>query len=177
MKRFVGLTLAFSGAIFGLFVVNLILYSYNPQYHEALEAAVAGDSHIPVVTADGTCTSNVQMASDVDKSRTDNIQMASGVDGSKTDNIQMASGVDGSKTDNIQVVAGEEEIQADRSLIDIPEQDENAGFPLSASYEKEAKSEETPAKPSVVNKEYHEDCGTGEGYWIIQYSDGSVEVE
>ena len=163
MKRFVGLTLAFSGAIFGLFVVNLILYSYNPQYHEALEAAVAGDSHIPVVTADGTCTSNVQMASDVDKSR--------------TDNIQMASGVDGSKTDNIQVVAGEEEIQADRSLIDIPEQDENAGVPLSASYEKEAKSEETPAKPSVVNKEYHEDCGTGEGYWIIQYSDGSVEVE
>ena len=163
MKRFVGLTLAFSGAIFGLFVVNLILYSYNPQYHEALEAAVAGDSHIPVVTADGTCTSNVQMASDVDKSR--------------TDNIQMASGVDRSETDNIKEVAGGEEIQADSRLMDSPEQDENAGVPLSASYEKEAKSEETPAKPSVVNKEYHEDCGTGEGYWIIQYSDGSVEVE
>lgn len=154
MKRFVGLTLAFSGAILGLFLVNLILYAYNPKYHEALEAAVAGDSHIPVVTADGKKTYNVQKTSEVDESRTNSIQVASGVDGNKNDNGQ-----------------------AEKSLIEISEQDDNAGVPLAASYEKEVKPEDEPAKPSIVDKEYHEDCGTGEGYWIIHYSDGSVEVE
>ena len=32
-------------------------------------------------------------------------------------------------------------------------------------------------KPEIVDKTYHEDCGTGKGYWVITYSDGSVEVE
>ncbi len=32
-------------------------------------------------------------------------------------------------------------------------------------------------KPQVIDKEYHEDCGTGEGYWVITYSDGSVGLE
>ena len=32
---------------------------------------------------------------------------------------------------------------------------------------------------AMVNhdKEYHEDCGTGKGYWVITYSDGSTSVE
>ncbi len=29
----------------------------------------------------------------------------------------------------------------------------------------------------IVGKEYHEDCGTGKGYWVITYEDGSTEVE
>ena len=29
----------------------------------------------------------------------------------------------------------------------------------------------------VVDKTYHEDCGTGKGYWVITYSDGSVGLE
>ncbi len=32
-------------------------------------------------------------------------------------------------------------------------------------------------KPVIVDREYHEDCGTGEGYWVLKYSDGSTEVE
>ncbi len=145
MKRFVGLTLAFSGAILGLFLVNLLLYSYNPQYHEALEAAVAGDSHIPVVEADGSIS----------------------------EKIQVATCVGGYKNSNAQV----EGIKTVSSMVEISEQNGDEGVPLAATYEKEAKAEETPAKPSIVDKEYHEDCGTGEGYWIIHYSDGSVEIE
>ena len=30
---------------------------------------------------------------------------------------------------------------------------------------------------SIVDKAYHEDCGTGKGYWVITYSDGSTAVE
>ena len=29
----------------------------------------------------------------------------------------------------------------------------------------------------VVEKTYYEDCGTGNGYWIIKYEDGSTSVE
>ncbi len=38
---------------------------------------------------------------------------------------------------------------------------------------------EPAAEPErvIVDKQYHEDCGTGEGYWVITYSDGSTEVE
>ena len=32
-------------------------------------------------------------------------------------------------------------------------------------------------KPEIIDKTYHEDCGTGKGYWVIKYSDGSYEVE
>jgi hypothetical protein len=29
----------------------------------------------------------------------------------------------------------------------------------------------------IVDKEYHEDCGTGKGYWVITYDDGSTSIE
>ncbi len=29
----------------------------------------------------------------------------------------------------------------------------------------------------IVGKEYHEDCGTGKGYWVITYDDGSTSIE
>ncbi len=40
-------------------------------------------------------------------------------------------------------------------------------------------SKETAEEPElvIVDKQYHEDCGTGKGYWVITYSDGSTEIE
>ncbi len=32
-------------------------------------------------------------------------------------------------------------------------------------------------KPIVIDKVYHEDCGSGKGYWVITYDDGSVGIE
>ena len=32
-------------------------------------------------------------------------------------------------------------------------------------------------EPIIVDKQYHEDCGTGKGYWVITYSDGSTRIE
>ncbi len=32
-------------------------------------------------------------------------------------------------------------------------------------------------KPQIISKEYHEDCGTKKGYWVITYADGSVGIE
>ena len=29
----------------------------------------------------------------------------------------------------------------------------------------------------IIDKQYHEDCGTGKGYWVITYDDGTTEIE
>ena len=37
---------------------------------------------------------------------------------------------------------------------------------------------EPPEKERVIiDKQYHEDCGTGKGYWVITYDDGTTEIE
>ena len=143
MKRFVGLTLVFSGTILGIFVINLLLYAYNPEYHRALEAAVVGDSNIPVISADGSVTANSLMATGIETKTSETV------------------------------------------FVDIEDQDDSVNaVPLAASYGKETVTSQVQdddtddvKKAAIVDKEYHEDCGTGEGYWIIRYSDGTVEVE
>ncbi len=42
------------------------------------------------------------------------------------------------------------------------------------------KKEETSEKSEeklIVDKTYYEDCGTGKGYWVITYDDGSTEIQ
>ena len=38
-------------------------------------------------------------------------------------------------------------------------------------------SPEKEPEKIIIDKVYYEDCGTGEGYWVITYSDGSKIVE
>ena len=52
MKRLVGITFSIAGIILSVFVINLLMYSFVPSYHDALEAAVEGNSDIPTVTVD-----------------------------------------------------------------------------------------------------------------------------
>ncbi len=41
----------------------------------------------------------------------------------------------------------------------------------------EGMAEENGPMPEIISREYHEDCGTGQGYWVITYSDGSIGIE
>ncbi len=62
--------------------------------------------------------------------------------------------------------------------------DETALAPTFLNTE-ETKTSETAAEKEndnkteleIVEKTYHEDCGTGKGYWVIKYSDGSYGIE
>ena len=47
----------------------------------------------------------------------------------------------------------------------------------SFTVEKSVDAVDSVEKPQIIDKEYHEDCGTGKGYWVIKYSDGSTSVE
>ena len=40
-----------------------------------------------------------------------------------------------------------------------------------------AAEDDNDKEPVIIDKEYHEDCGTGEGYWIIKYEDGTTAIE
>ena len=36
---------------------------------------------------------------------------------------------------------------------------------------------EEKAELNIIDKTYYEDCGSGKGYWVITYSDGSTVVD
>ncbi len=73
---------------------------------------------------------------------------------------------------------------------DVPEAEDSEDLAPSDDFEPSmilmdlGNDEETALSPGavpdercIVDKEYHEDCGTGEGYWVITYSDGTTEIE
>ncbi len=91
-------------------------------------------------------------------------------------------------TDDIPVVTPDmvKELQegtgADETAINASDYSNIAsvyGEPVTVEDEEVALSDtaEKENKPIVIDKEYHEDCGTGKGYWVITYSDGSTVVE
>jgi hypothetical protein len=55
---------------------------------------------------------------------------------------------------------------------------EDTIIPLNAIQEDTIEAPSTDSKkPEIIERTYYEDCGTGQGYWVIKYSDGSYGVE
>ena len=129
MKRFLGFTITISGVICALFVLNLIMYTVSPSYHDMLEHAVVGDSNIPVVEVKD-CSDRIIVIENMEDSE-----------------IPKTAAID---------------------VIDI------SGYEGSFSENKENEEE---AKPQIIDKTYHEDCGNGKGYWVIKYEDGTTSIE
>ncbi len=152
MKRFVGATLIISAATFGLFLTNLLLYVYNPTYHNVVLSAVIGNDDIPVV-----------------------------------EGRNKGQNISGSKSAAINELVAIEAENGEIKETSVKELDESiTEVPLSASFDKDIEAvidncdtdvTSKEDKPAIVDKQYHEDCGSGKGYWIITYSDGSVKVE
>ena len=130
MKRFVGLAIVFSGMMFSFFLINIVLYMYNPAYHSLLEEAVKGNNDIPVIDVK---SAEVKVNSDV-------------------------------------TAAQERPVSDDHTFVTTSFNEDKEEVPLSFQ-------SETDKQPVVVSKEYHEDCGSGKGYWVLTYEDGSVVIE
>ena len=181
MKKGVTFAMIFTGTILSVFVINLAFFAMVPEYHDALVAAVS-TAKIPVVRADksmeieeavsrkvpvstqgGITTYNQENSADVNNagSNLDNVNTT------KVNSVNENT-ADG-KNDN-----SEAEGEPERILIpeDILEDYESSLTPLSAV--PDSSTEKTAV---IVGKEYHEDCGTGKGYWVITYSDGSTVIE
>ena len=147
MKRFLGLSLFFSGLVLFFFTSNIVLYSHSKDYRDALREAVTGreDEDIPVVDI----SRDVIISYDEDEviyRELENKELPE-------DEVPLAAAYAGSNTD--------ESIQ-----------DKDA-----CASESNESGKESLKEPVIVDKEYHEDCGSGKGYWLIKYEDGTTAIE
>lgn len=148
MRKGVTFAMIFTGTILSVFVINLAFFAMVPEYHDALVAAVS-TSRIPVVRAD--------QSMEIEDAFTRTVP---------------ASGED--VYSNVNTVNLNTSYKSERVLTpeDILGEHESSLTPLAAS--PDTTREE---KAVIVDREYHEDCGTGKGYWVITYSDGSTVIE
>ena len=141
MNRLLKITITVAAAVFSIFMINIILFSFVPAYHDALESAVSNDKNIPVVTVDE--------------------QNGEAVIQSNYSDYQ----------NNAAVVI--EETETDIVPLSSEAPKDESSFYENESFDAKIEGD----KPQVIDKEYHEDCGTGKGYWVIKYADGSTSVE
>ncbi len=84
----------------------------------------------------------------------------------RNDTVAIDMSTDVLETEDLQDSAYSDDIDPSMILMDLGDDEETALSPGASSDER-----------YIVDKEYHEDCGTGEGYWVITYSDGTTEIE
>ena len=73
-------------------------------------------------------------------------------------------------------------VQEDTDLDNIasePEKKPDSYYKITYINNDSVPLEEQPTDKErvIIDKEYHEDCGTGKGYWVITYDDGTTEIE
>lgn len=156
MRKVLTFVLIFTGTILTVFVLNLVMFAVNPDYHDMISAAVAS-SHddIPVVTPDMVKeieTSDKALVYPVKEAETSDNVLNSSIKDVETSGKTMGS-----------------------SVNEVPKKAQESNTSNSAAAGQDGVSGEK--KTIVIDKEYHEDCGTGKGYWVITYSDGSVGIE
>ena len=151
MKRFVGLSLFFSTMVLILFLSNILLYSHNEDYRDALIEMVTGknEDDIPVVDV----SRDVIISYDEDNVTYRDL------------NYNVLT------EDEVPLSATYMDDAYDKNAVSESEYVERN---ITVNGTEEDNSDKEPV---IVDKEYHEDCGTGEGYWIIKYEDGTTVIE
>lgn len=125
MRRTCGLLIAIVGTIFSVFIFNLLMCIFVPEYHDALSNVVNTED-------DGIVTVEILEPSEVPL--TDSIPKES---------LTPSTHQERTRTGAKKVIV----------------------------------KDTTSSKPEIIDKTYHEDCGSDKGYWVITYSDGSIGVE
>jgi hypothetical protein len=150
MKRFTSFLLILSGTIFSLFIFVVGMYAMVPGFRDTVTRAIGRDGDIPVVSGDDSFEedSAAQLVTEIEEE----------------EEVALSSG------EGEALFREEGELTADDAVsVEAGEITE------SGAVADEAKESDT--ERLIVDKEYHEDCGTGEGYWVITYDDGTTEIE
>ncbi|MCR5402278.1 MAG: hypothetical protein K6E91_00450 [Butyrivibrio sp.] len=181
MKKGVTFAMIFTGTILSAFVINIALFAMVPEYHDALVAAVS-TSRIPVVRADQSMEIDGAVIKAVPVSTVNTSNNESFVNGINVNdsflngNELIGNALSGNASNGNAVNENSDSKDSTHEQLLIPEDVlldyESTITPLAASPDAS-----TEKKAVIVDKEYHEDCGTGKGYWVITYSDGSTVIE
>ena len=72
----------------------------------------------------------------------------------------------------------QEDVNLD-NMVSEPEKKPDSYYKITYINNDSVPLEEQPTDKErvIIDKEYHEDCGTGKGYWVITYDDGTTEIE
>ncbi len=154
------------GTVFFLFLMNIMLFCFVPSYRDMLVKAVGHNEEIYSGKADGIVTvedSNISDMLDKDVYTDANNNEAKVEETAESIDEAYSEYLEKKQLENETSVDMPEEPALDS--VDIRQQMGNAD------------SIEEQQKLQIIDKEYHEDCGTGKGYWVITYSDGSTSVE
>lgn len=159
MSKAITFTMIFTGTVLSVFVLNLAMFALVPDYHDAIMSVVSSQD-IPIIDAGNEAD---YIAAPV--------MTGNGTDYNAS---QLITGTaEEFKATN--TAAGEDRTERVLTPEDILKGYGSELTPLSASPDEMPES--TQKKPAIIDKEYHEDCGTGKGYWVITYSDGTTAIE
>ena len=154
MKKAITSALIISGTVLSLFVLNLILFMTVPGYRGLFESVVpTSDDNIPVVYV------NKNESADADASEVNKI----------SDSLYEI------EDEPVPLNVLPDDKAAEKSPYLLESDPEKKVDEVSDAPSKEADSKEKNL--TIIGREYHEDCGTGKGYWVITYSDGSTDIE
>ena len=148
MKRSVRVILILIGMLILVFTLNLVAYTAVPSDRSALKNAVSGDAGD---TAGGKTFEKVPQ---------EEVPGQGEIQEKKETDVRASFPKESGSAETQTTTALDGEYVEKREAAD--------------TNKKESIQEK---KPSIIDKEYHEDCGTGEGYWIIKYEDGTMEIE
>ncbi len=148
MKRALRIILILIGMLILVFTLNLVAYTAVPSYRNVLKN---------VVNDDANDTVSVQTLEQASQEKVPD--QGESLEKTKTD-----------VSDSTQKESGPIDYRTTAATDDEYEE-------KSAKTDTNEKERGQEKKPSIIDKEYHEDCGTGEGYWLIKYEDGTMEIE
>lgn len=147
MNKALTFTTIFMGTVFTVFIMNIFLYAVVPEYHNLISSVVSPDEENIPVV-------EVNRAADT-------YEVTEPSEGKETAAAYSESSGRKETEPSLEYLR-DEEVPMAESAVDA---------------EKAASESNTATALQIINKEYHEDCGTGDGYWVITYSDGSVGIE
>ena len=159
MRKFLNVLCIAVVAFSFVFLVNIALYAYSPGYKNAIDKKVAALNEEPEEQENSAIIIEIIPSKPIAETTTTT---------AKKTQVKKADEKDAAAIVN----------QAVESVLGANRQSENV---VEIGTVTEETQEETDAQETedryIVDRFYHEDCGNGTGYWVIQYSDGTFEVE
>ncbi len=133
--------------MFSVFIFVLGMYAMVPGFRDMVTKAIGRDGDILVVSSDGSFNED--------------------------EAAQLVTEIE--EEEEVALSSGEEEVLFQKEEVQAQDEDVVPGEGDEAM--KTDSSEDAEPERLIVNKEYHEDCGTGKGYWVITYDDGTTAIE
>jgi len=157
-----------------LFVINLLLYSYSPAYKDAIDKKVAKTDNTVIEEEEPDRIIIEILPNDTSKAdiQKQEVKKEKEVKTPEQERYEKEALVNQAVESVLGAKRQEEALAAQKA-----EQTEEEANVVEVGTLEKSEITDTSGDRFIVDRFYYEDCGNGTGYWVIQYSDGTFEVE